>query len=59
MIDDAPSVDKYMKLARLFQGFVLAHQGWLPRMREVDTGADEIPCADNKLWDKAFYGLGE
>jgi len=59
MIDDVPSVDKYMKLARLFRDFVLAHQEWLPRMREVDADAYDILCADNKLWDKAFYGLGE
>lgn len=59
LIDDVPSVGKYMKLARLFRDFVLAHQEWLPRMREVDAGADALPCADNKLWDKAFYGLGE
>jgi hypothetical protein len=48
-----------MKLLQLFRDFVLAHQAWLPRMREVDAGADEIPCADNKLWDKVFYGVGE
>ncbi len=59
LLDELPSVDKYMKMAELFRKFVLAHQEWLPRMREVDAGADKITCADNKLWDKAFYGLGE
>lgn len=59
ILHDFPSVDKYMKLLKMFRDFVLAHQSWLPRMREVDAGADEVPCADNKLWDKAFYGLGE
>lgn len=59
ILDELPSVDKYMKLAGMFRDFVFAHQEWLPRMREVDAGADEVPCADNKLWDKAFYGLGE
>jgi hypothetical protein len=59
ILDESVSVDKYMKLLKLFRDFVLAHQAWLPKMREVDAGADEIPCADNKLWDKVFYGLGE
>lgn len=58
-LDELPSVAKYMKLLPIFRDFVLGHQSWLPRMREVDAGSDEFPCADNKLWDKAFYGLGE
>jgi hypothetical protein len=24
----------------------------------INAGSDEIPCADNKLWDKVFYGVG-
>jgi hypothetical protein len=59
ILGESPSVDKYMNLLKLFRDFVLAHQAWLPGMWDADAGADEIPCADNKLWDKVFYGLGE
>jgi hypothetical protein len=49
-----------MKFLKRFRDFVLSHQGWLPDLRRVDGDVDgEIPCADNKLWDKMFYGLGE
>ena len=59
MLHDGASVGKYMKLLERFREFVLAHREWLPTMRQIDAGADEIPCAENKLWDKGFYGLGE
>jgi hypothetical protein len=60
MISDSPSVNKYMKFLNRFRDFALAHLGWLPDMRQVDGGVDgEIPCSDNKLWDKMFYGLAE
>lgn len=60
IVKDAPSVDKYMKFLKRFREFVLSHQEWVPHMRQVDGDVDgEVPCSDNKLWDKMFYGLGD
>jgi hypothetical protein len=59
-IDDYASVDKYMNLLPRLRKFVLEHQAWIPRMREVDGDIDgPTPCSENKLWDKMFYGLYE
>jgi hypothetical protein len=54
VMNEANSVDKYLKFAARFRDFVLSHQEWLPQLREIDGG--DASC-DNKLWDKMFYGL--
>ena len=60
VISDPNSVDKYLKLLKRFREFALSHEGWVLHLRQVDGSADgEVPCSENKLWDKVFYGLGE
>jgi len=58
-ITDSPSVDKYMKFLQRFRSFVLARRDWVPSMRRIDGNVDSVPCSENKLWDKMFYGLGD
>jgi hypothetical protein len=53
-LTDLNSVDKYLKFLNRFRGFVLAHQSWLPELRQVDGGD---AWSDTKLWDKMCYGL--
>jgi hypothetical protein len=60
VLNDANSVDTYLKFLNRFREFALSHQEWLPHLREVDGDVDgEIACSDNKLWDKMCYGFGE
>jgi len=58
-ISDSPSVEKYMKFLETFRSFILARREWVQAMRRVDADVDSIPCSENKLWDKMFYGLGD
>jgi|SRR6266403_1871518 len=53
-INEANSVDKYLKFAGKFRDFTISHQEWLPQLRAIDGG--DAWC-DNKLWDKMCYGL--
>jgi hypothetical protein len=55
-IDQTNSPEKYVMLLDRFREFDLAHQSWLPHLRQVDAG--QAWC-DNKLWDKVCYGVVE
>jgi hypothetical protein len=55
-LNDPNSVDKYLKFLNRFREFALAHQEWLPHLRQVDCG---LAWCDNKLWDKMCWGLRE
>ncbi len=58
-LNDSNSVDKYMRFLSKFRDFAQAHWEWIPELRKIDGNADKIPCSENKLWDKMYYGLGD
>jgi hypothetical protein len=50
------SVQKYVAFLHRFREFAMAHQGWLPSLREADGGHS---WCENKLWDKVCFGVVE
>ncbi|MBX9792074.1 MAG: hypothetical protein K2Y37_24385 [Pirellulales bacterium] len=45
-------IDEYYAVLNRVREFMLSHEDWLPRLREVDQGQASY---DTKLWDKVFY----
>jgi hypothetical protein len=46
----------YLRFLKRFMEFTQSHKAWVPHLREVDG---EVPCSEDNLWDKVFYGLAE
>ena len=48
-------VGEYLTLVTRFREFALAHNDWIPSLKQADEGH---AVYDTKLWDKVFYQVG-
>jgi hypothetical protein len=52
---DPDPVKRYLAMMYAFRGFALAHEAWVPILREADEAFSSV----NKIWDKVFFGAQE
>ena len=53
--DRSNPIQTYCEYLEIFRASMISHQGWFPRLRQVDDGQ---AWNDVKLWDKVAYEAG-